>query len=179
MEYLKADDTNMLRFSDGERTDDGMVIVNGMEQGIQFTEASNKKHGKHDAIRMEHLSKYGRAPAVQDMEWQGKKKDRILAEQDTATIKSSEILKKLKSLLLGAINRKLNDKYKGMWLGVVFDDYLLSPSKKTNKKYATIFENVIQTHLSQLEKIFPKVFLIGKTGKFIKQYDLNFSSNGD
>ena len=178
MEYMNAGDTDTLRFSDGKRTDDGLVILNGTKEAFQFTEASNKKQGKHESIRMEHLDKYGRAPAVQDMKWEGKKNNRTLAEQDTVTFESGEILKKLHSLIEDAINRKNDDKYKRMSLGIVFDDHMLFPVEKARQEYVEIFESVIKKHSDQLEKIYPKVFFIGKSGKHIKHYDLNFTEIG-
>ena len=60
---------------------------------------------------MEHQKIYGRAPAVQDMEWSGKKWDRVLPEQNTMAFDRTEIMDKLKSLVQNAVQRKIKKQY--------------------------------------------------------------------
>ena len=171
MEYLNPakSDYGQLRFSDGERTDDGIVILNGINQEIQFTEATD---GYQEAIRMEHLAEYGRAPGIQDMKWEGTRRNRILPQQETDAIERGEILEKSKSLILDAVKRKIQPQYNGMWLGVVFEDHTPSNSERTIQEYKPVCDSVMQEYAVQLKKIYTKVFFIGKSGNHITHYDL-------
>ena len=170
MEYLTttSNDSGKLRFSDGKRNDDGIVILNGMEQKIQFVLAVN---GPQEAIRMEHLKKYGRAPGFNDMKWQGTKHKRKLPEQDSECFELNEILEKLRRLIQGAVLGKIKPQYKDMWLGVVFED--LPPSnEKTKPRYSAMCEGVVEEHKDELRNIYLKVFFVGLSGNYIKHYDI-------
>ena len=160
-----------LNFSDGQRKDDGIIVLNTQKQQIQFVLAID---GHQEDIRMEHLMKHKHAPAVQDLKWQGSKKNRTLLEQETSAINVDEILKKLESLLEIALRKKIKTDYKGMWLGIVFDDYLLSSSEKSHQKIKAICGQLIRKKSSQIKNIYSKVFFVGlrEQGHFIQHYDL-------
>jgi hypothetical protein len=171
LEYLNPDrnDSGKLRFSDGNRNDDGIVLLNDLKQEIQFVLAIN---GQQENIRMEHKKKYSRAPAVQDMKWSGKKWERTLPEQNTVAFGRSEIMGKLKSLVQIAVQRKIKKQYCGMWLGVVFEDHTPPFSEKTAQDYAEVCDCAIKAHEAPLGEIYKKVFFLGKSGRYIKQFDL-------
>jgi hypothetical protein len=169
-EYINksSNDISQLKFSDGKRNDDGIVVLNGREQEIQFVLSMN---GQQERVRMEHLKKYGRAPAVQDMKWQGNKNNRDLPEQDTNAFEANDILEKICSLIDDAVRGKIKSQYTGMWLGVVFEDYIPPLNEKTNQLYMKICERVIEKQVDQIKTIYSKVFFVGTSGNFIKQFD--------
>ena len=170
LEYLNPDDTHSvkLRFSDGKRNDDGIILLNNIKQEIQFVLAID---GQQENIRMEHQKIYGRAPAVQDMEWSGKKWDRVLPEQNTMAFDRTEIMDKLKSLVQNAVQRKIKKQYCGMWLGVVFEDHTPLASEKTIQNYTEVCDWVMKIYKKQLGELFKKVLFIGTSGTYIKHYD--------
>lgn len=171
LEYLNptGNDFEKLRFSDGKRNDDGIILLNNLKQEIQFVLAID---GQQENIRMEHMKKYSRAPAVQDMKWSGKKWERVLPEQNTVAFERIEIMKKLKALIKDAVQRKIKPQYCGMWLGVVYEDHLFPFSEKTTQNYTEICGCVMKTYRIQLKKIFKKVFFVGTSGNHINKFDL-------
>lgn len=171
LEFLNptSNDSGKLRFSDGKRSDDGIVLLNSIKQEIQFVLAID---GQQENIRMEHKKKYSRAPAVQNMKWSGKKWERVLLEQNTVAFERTEIMEKLKSLIQDAVQRKIKPQYSGMWLGVVFEDYIVPFSEKTVQSYTGVCDCVMRTYRDQLWGIYEKVFFVGTSGKYINQFDL-------
>jgi hypothetical protein len=171
VEFLNVNGENidLLKFSDGERNDDGLVILNNKEREIQFVQAID---GQQERIRMEHLEKYGRAPGVQDMEWKGNKNKRILVNQDTNALETKAILRSLSNLIDVAIRGKIKLQYKGMWLGVVFDDYTPPLSEKTEPLYKEICERVLDKHVERIKKIYSRVFFIGTSGAYRSCYEI-------
>jgi len=172
LEYLTNSSNNAekLRFSDGKRSDDGIISFNGREQEFQFVLALD---GYQESIRIEHRDRYGRAPGIQELTWEGNQYNRILPNQDTKSFEPNEILSILKSKINDAIEIKIKPWNKGMWLGVVFDD-LLPASEETTNNYREVCDHVLQTYGEDLKEIYPKVFFVvtNPDNPYIRHYDL-------
>jgi hypothetical protein len=124
-------------------------------------------HEAKTALKSAPTPEYGtRGHNIYFYEW-----DRVLPEQNTMAFERPQIMEKLESLIRDAVQKKIKPQYCGMWLGVVFEDYMLPVSEKTTQNYTAVCDCIMETYRGQLGKIYTKVFFLGTTGNHIKHYD--------
>ena len=149
---------------------DGEIIF-GDPQQRQKVELTAAIDGHQEALLTELLARNGCAPAFQRIEASGKKKNRIFHDDKNVceAIGWREYEQKtLRPLLEERLKQKIrkakkNPHYGGAWLGIVFDDWIISLGEK-KKRLDPVCERVLDC--AQLCP-FSRVFFVGFSGKYL------------
>lgn len=150
---------------------DGLLLINGgQKQKVELTAAID---GRHDALRMELLTKRGDAPAFQKIQARGTKRNRTFSANETEGGCTDEydegtLLPLLKCALARKVDKaKSNEHYSGAWLGVVFDDWVCPLGRSKKKKR---FDPLCQRWLGSTPRQyapFSRVFIIGISRQYL------------
>ena len=150
---------------------DGLLLLNeGRKQKVELTAAID---GRHDALRMELLTKRGDAPAFQKIKASGTKRNRTFGPNETEGGCRDEydygtLLPLLENALALQVNKaKTNQLYDGAWLGVVFDDWVcpLERSKK-KRRFDPLCQCLLGGTLGRYAP-FSRVFIIGTSRQYL------------
>ena len=162
--------THLHHIGENDRIDGTIILKNGRKQFVEITSAVD---GRQDALRMELLHERGDAPAIQDIEAEGRQGDRKFGKNQLVAVSNSELDGKRSDLIEAAIRRKLNKsninkKYDGAWLVVVFDDWIPPPPSvpERGRRFDKICVNAIDKIGDDFSP-FLRVFIVGVTRTYI------------
>lgn len=162
-----------IQFCSKHKEYDGKICFNdGIVKKVEFTRELNKEAGVNEARRIRLLKQQGRAPAFGHINARYEKvrsgrKQEIFEENQPITreVKCDAWYQEISDSLVEAYLAKQNQKYKGYWLGITFNDWEL-PSLE-DKHYFEISCERFWGGVSTEGEIFERVFVVGDSGNFL------------
>ena len=160
--YLSAQQIAYLGLSKGY---DGEIHLND-EQSIRI-ECTRAVEGHSEAIRMEHLEYFGRAPAWGAIKYINKRKNRIICEEPPSTrmVSGNQINQVAANHLISAFRRKAqNKKLQANILIISFDDWDRAWLEDKDEFLGAF--SVFQQNIAD-ENRFSRIFIVGDSQKFL------------
>jgi hypothetical protein len=167
-EYV-ANKMTKVAFKGKDHPYDGEIIFGDQQpQKVELTAAID---GHQEDLRMELLEERKRAPAFQKIQYNGTRKRRAFSDNELEAICPKQYAwTTLRCLLEKALRAKIeraprNQHYNGAWLGIVFDDWLLTGEKE---HFNPVCESVLNCagHCP-----FVRMFFVGFSGKYLFDSD--------
>ena len=146
-----------------ERGHDGEIHLSNVRYDVEFVRAGDIQN---EPLAMEFLELTGRAPAFVPIEASGNKKNRIFGKNELtfARYKTHAWYREIADELYAAYYKKQNQKYRGKWLGITFDDHRL------HRRERHLFDIPCQMFWSSIapsNEIFSRIFIVGISGEFL------------
>lgn len=148
---------------------DGLFLIGGKSQKIECVAAID---GQNEALIMEHLQLYGRAPANLKIHATGTKNHRKIDEhnaiaRDREADLESELLPLLAQALRSKIEKsKTNPNYCEAWLSIVFDDWLVPAAEQKKQSFDPLCKKVLKLDPTG-NRPFERVFFVGMSRQYI------------
>lgn len=148
---------------------DGILIMNGIEQGIEITAAID---GQNDALMMELLEERGHAPAYQKIESTGTRNNRVFGNNELISINANDYNF---NTLLPMMRKKLENKqkisfsnknYSNAWLGIVFDDNIMPIIDRKKSRFDPVCNALLEGGAESYAP-FSRVFCVGSSRQYI------------
>jgi len=136
-----------------------------MDKDIIKIECVRAVDGHNEGLQLEHMEKYGRAPASQDIIASGTKNNREMDEQQAVCVNAEVTNNKIENLIIDAFQHKQKDKYRGYWLIITFNDWM-NLSFKRQKLLDSTFSNMLESN-NLNHNIFERIIIIGDSQKFL------------
>ena len=148
---------------------DGLFLIDGQPQKIECVAAID---GQNEALIMEHLQLYGRAPANLKIHGTGSKNKRKIDEHSAVARNREDYLEnELRPLMEQALQSKIqksqtNPDYCKAWLSIVFDDWLVPVEEKKKQNFDPLCEKILKTNPTGHQP-FERVFFVGISRQYI------------
>ena len=148
---------------------DGLFLIDGKSQKIECVAAID---GQNEALIMEHLQFYGRAPANLKIHATGTKNNRKMDKHSAVARDREEYLENdLRPLMEQALRSKIqksqtNPDYCKAWLSIVFDDWVVPTAEKKKQTFDPLCEDVLKLDPTGYEP-FERIFFVGMSRQYI------------
>lgn len=148
---------------------DGLFLIGGKSQKIECVAAID---GQNEALIMEHLQLYGRAPANLKIHATGTKNNRTIDEHSAVARNREEYLEnELRPLLEEALRSKIqksqtNPDYCKAWLSIVFDDWVVPTAQEKKQSFDPLCKKILKTDPDGYAP-FERIFFVGISRQYI------------
>ena|GEM_PF-1929869 len=148
---------------------DGLFLIGDKPQKIECVAAID---GQNEALIMEHLKLYGRAPANLKIQSSRTKNNKQLHEQSAVAIDREKYLEnELQPLLAQALQSKIeksktNPDYCEAWLSIVFDDWIVPGAEQKKQCFDPLCQKILKTDPGVYAP-FERVFFVGISRQYV------------